>query len=205
MQSVRNKLFIVSLITLGLSAVWFLLGTTANFQRGIDLVTTIRFAVIWLPSILLFIISYFLFKSRRSSSFSFLLWPLIVLHFILAIQLFNSVQIVGWLTPSVSSEYTQRTPDGLYNYRLELINQYQKNSQARLYLHNTVTGQITHIPLQINVDEIKRVWTGEGEQWSWSSLSSDLDNNQMELQVWRRKPLTPAVFNISISDGEPAK
>lgn len=79
---------------------------------------------------------------------------------------------------------------------------YQKNGFVRLYVYNTHTGHVTYIPLEMETDEARRKWLGEGEQWSWSSLSTVLNNNQMELRVWRKEPLPPAVFNINIVDGE---
>lgn len=81
MQKLRKWTLIASIITIGFSIIWFLLGTTANFQRGVDLVTTIKFAVIWLPSVILITLTGIVIKSRRRTSFSFLAWPLVIVYF----------------------------------------------------------------------------------------------------------------------------
>jgi len=185
-----------SSLTMGIAILWFLLGTTANFQRGIDLVTTIKFIVIWLPAIIFLILPLFVRKRPNRVAFSFFIWPLIGIHFFLAIQLFNSVEIEGWLKDSVSSEPIQTTTDGLYNYRLELINMYQKNSSARLLIQDMRTKQDIYIPIEVEGEEVQRNWQEKGGNWSWSSLSALTDNNLLELIVWRRAPLSPLKFHL---------
>ncbi|MFF2890591.1 hypothetical protein [Paenibacillus sp. NPDC057967] len=200
MQNFKKRMFIFSTLTIGISILWFLLGTTANFQRGIDLVTTIKFAVIWVPAILLFLIPLIIIKSRKGTAFQILIWPLIIAHFFLAIQLFKSVEIEGWLINGVSSEPVKTTSDGLLDYRLELINLYQKNSRVRLFIHDNSTGQDIYIPIDAEASEVQREWVGEGEMWQWSSLSGITDNNHRQLSVWRMEPLPQLEFLIDIED-----
>ncbi|WP_270170240.1 hypothetical protein [Paenibacillus sp. SYP-B4298] len=189
-----------SSLMMGIAILWFLLGTTANFQRGIDLLTTIKFIVIWLPAIIFLILPLFVRKRPNRVAFSFFIWPLIGIHFFLAIQLFNSVEIEGWLKDSVSSEPIQTTTDGLYNYRLELINMYQKNSSARVLIQDMRTKQDIYIPIEVEGEEVQRNWQEKGEGWSWSSLSALTDNNLLELIVWRRAPLSPLKFHLDTKE-----
>lgn len=200
MQSFKKRMFIFSTLMIGISIVWFLFGTTANFKRGIDLVTTIKFAVIWVPAILLFLVPLIIIKSRKRTAFQFLIWPLIIAHFFLAIQLFKSVELEGWLINGISSEPVKTTSDGLLDYRLELINLYQKNSHVRLFIHDNRTGQDIYIPIDAEASEVQREWVGEGEMWSWSSLSGMTDNNHWELSVWRIAPMPQLEFLIDIKE-----
>ncbi|WP_147384571.1 hypothetical protein [Paenibacillus sp. 1011MAR3C5] len=123
-----------------------------------------------------------------------------IVHFFLAIQLYKSVEIEGWLINAVSSEPVKTTSDGLLDYRLELINLYQKNSHVRLFIHDNRTGQDFYIPIDAKASEVQRNWVGEGEIWIWSSLSGITDNNYRQLSVWRMEPLPQLEFLIDIED-----
>lgn len=199
-QQLKKVMLIISSFTIGIAVIWFLLGTTANFQRGIDLITTIKFVVIWFPAIILLVIPLILIRSQRRFEYTILIWPLIISHFFLAVQLYKAVDIEGWLTEAISREPVKTTSDGMYDYRLELINSYQKNSFARLYIHDNVKGHDIYIPVKLKVDEVQIKWLGEGEKWSWSLLSRLKDENQFELHISRVSSLPSLIFHVDIKN-----
>lgn len=148
----------VGAILINLSAViWFILGTTANFQRGIDLVSTVILVYFGIPSILFIILSFvLLFKGGFPSS----VWSTVIVSIMilcmlsLSPTLFKSVNTSGWLTENIVTDTLQTTADGQYEYQLELVNLFQKNSSSRLYLKNISTGEETRISLQLPTRDI---------------------------------------------------
>ncbi|WP_110932675.1 hypothetical protein [Paenibacillus bouchesdurhonensis] len=145
-------------LLINLSAVmWFIFGTTANFQRGMDLVSTVIFVYFGIPSILLIVLSIFLIIKGwiPSSPWRIVAVSILILGLLsLSPTLFKYVDTSGWLEENVTTDTLQITSDNAYEYNLEIINLFQRNSYARLHLKSTSTDEEIRIPLDIPVKEI---------------------------------------------------
>jgi hypothetical protein len=177
-----KTIWTTAVIVVFLSFIWFLLGTTACFNRGIDLVTTVIYMYVGFPSLLFIVISIISLKKRWMPNnigvqiVLVIIIPLISLFF--ARILITSVDTKGWLTESVSSDYTQTTLDEKYEYTLQLINVFQKNSYAQLYLKEKSTKKVIIIPVEIQMNDIGAINVPDEDdtdedvlKWRWSELT----------------------------------
>ncbi|WP_064200873.1 hypothetical protein [Brevibacillus brevis] len=159
------KLIWIITILVNLSGViWFVLGSTANFQRGIDLISTVILLYLGIPSILLIVVSSFLLLKKWSPSrwWEFIGVLIIIIAMLLMTpHLYKNVETNGWLTEKIRTDSIQQTPDGRFEYCMELINLFQKNSSARLYLKNTQTLEEIRIHLEFPTKEITGVSWGD--------------------------------------------
>lgn len=188
-------------IFINLSAVlWFILGSTANFQRGIDLISTAVLIFYGVPSIILIYISVvFLFKGWPLSSWRNTLVISIIIVCLLALSptLYKYVNTNGWLTESIRTDSLQITEDGKYEYQIELVNVFQRNSFARLYLKNISTGEEVRIPLDIPVTEIKAYLIRDVIHWV--TLMPASETNLYILHTTKDFPLRDKKFEFIIN------
>ncbi|GKU78189.1 hypothetical protein L3i20_v225860 [Paenibacillus sp. L3-i20] len=89
--------------------------------------------------------------------------------------MFKYVDTGGWLEEEVTTDSLQITSDNTYEYQLELINLFQKNSHARLYLKSTSTDEEIRIPLNIPVKEIVVLFVEENYHLSMLEATSEAD------------------------------
>jgi len=166
MQIVVKSIWITAIVLLSLAAVWYLLGSTAFFQRGIDLLRTVIFIIVWAPAILLIWRSIVLLREgwMPSSFFSQvgLVVAIILATLILVPTLVLNASIYGWLRESVTRDWPQITDDGRFEYRVELVNRWQRNNRTRLHVVDLSTGEEIIIPLDISTDDING--GGEGSR-----------------------------------------
>ncbi|EPY12122.1 hypothetical protein [Paenibacillus alvei] len=168
-----RAVWIFSTLIGAISIVWYLLGSTASFQRGLDLISSAIFIVLWVPALILIIFSTFLiikgWKPKNKESYiSF--WILISFILILTISLFRGVNTSGWLYDRITSDPLRLTSDGKYEYRIDLINLFQKNSKERLYVRQVATGEESFIPLHLDSEERHGIGIPSGNDWSWAIL-----------------------------------
>lgn len=166
-------------ILIDLSAViWFIFGSTANFQREIDLVSTVIFVYFGIPSILLIIVSLILLIKGWIPT---TVWGTVAVSIIilcmlsLSPTLFKNVNTSGWLSENIEVDTLQITEDGKYEYQIELINLFQKNSHARLYIKSSSTGEEMRIPLEIPVNNIRVLSKGKVNRWISLEVTSEAD------------------------------
>lgn len=180
MKSIIKIIWILSAITVSLSMIWFLIGSTACFQRKFDLVRTVVFLVVWLPAFSLVILSVLALKKGwfpvNVLGRIGMVVAVIVLSLIFVTTLIRNTSMYGWIKESVVKDYTQTTIDEKYEYRLELVNVFQRNSYARIYIKNIVNGEETTMPLDIPIKEKNVIIGGEGY------ISSETD----VLLVWSK-------------------
>lgn len=185
------------------SLIWFLLGSTANFQRPLDLINTVTLITVWVPSLLLVVLSTILFiKGWVASNFKHIgVWLILLALLFFAVPLFKGVNTEGWLYDHITSDPIKITSDGEFEYRTELINLFQKNSRERLYLRNVSTGREMYIPIDINTTEIYGIWVREGDDWMWALLSPTDVPNQYELTTTEILRVPKNKFLIDIGTG----
>ncbi|MCQ6557321.1 hypothetical protein NNL21_01280 [Paenibacillus mendelii] len=93
----------------------------------------------------------------------------------------------------------QKTADGQYEYQVELINLFQRNSYARLYLKNVNTAEETRIPVDLAVNEIKGLSVGKVNYWVSIELNPVSDNYLMITTT--DFPLPGEEYEIDVPNG----
>jgi hypothetical protein len=162
-------LWVVAIVISFASLAWFLLGSTANFQRSLDLIATITLIFFWIPSLVLTILAILLLikgwtPSSNGAYAGFFFGVILLL--LLSVFLVKGVNTNGWLTERITSDSLKITSDKKYEYRIDLINVFQKNSRARLYVKNVSTGKEMDVPVDIHTKKIVVLMTRkEGMDW----------------------------------------
>jgi hypothetical protein len=161
-------LLILSIIFSATSVVWFLLGSTAYFQRGMDIIGT---TYLWgggIPVLLfaaLFIVLLIKGWAPTSGVDYVVICLVVVLSTILSVALFQSVSTHGWANEKIKSDSIKITADEKYEYRIDLINLFQRNSHARLYLKDLDSGVETYIPIEIQTRKIVGLRVSKVNHW----------------------------------------
>lgn len=156
LKKLVNYIFILAIIINSVSLIWFILGASGFFMRGFDLIMTVLFMYLGIPSIILLIVSVILLYKYKKDSMIVITtkFLLLVIFMVLAYNLYISVDKYGWLEPRIFSEEIKQTEDKKYEYKIELVNMFQKNSYARLYMRGMETNDIKYISLDINTRDI---------------------------------------------------
>lgn len=183
------------------SIIWFVLGNTANFQRGIDLETTVILMVFGIPSLILITWSLFMLKNGGvKSPYSILgVTCLLVIMIFLSVPLYKNVNTSGWLTENIKVDTVQVTADNKYEYHTELVNTFQRNSLTRLYLKSLTSNEEVRIKL-----DLPRV---SGISWSskenyFIKLQPTEHENKYILKTQKFSPFPEATFEIDAKEGK---
>ncbi|WP_374018179.1 hypothetical protein ABU162_29800 [Paenibacillus thiaminolyticus] len=163
------RLLLIAIIIFSTSSFgWFLLGSTAYFQRGMDIIGTTYLWGAGIP-VLLFAILFtkLIIKGWTPTSgvdyVGICVW--LVLTTLISAALIQSVNTHGWANEKIRSDTLKISEDGKYEYRVDLINLFQRNSHARLYLKDVSTGEETYIPTEIQTRKIKTLTVGGVNHW----------------------------------------
>lgn len=73
--------------------------------------------------------------------------------------------VEGWFKDTIRSDTLKNTTDQRYEYRIDLVNLFQKNSYATLYLKNTASGEEKNIPIDIQTKKITGIGIKEINNW----------------------------------------
>lgn len=204
METFSKFVWILVTILCAVSIVWFLFGTTANFQRSIDLVTTIIFVYLWFPALILVVISTTLLLkgwTPYNKLHYIILWIMILLVIYLSVYLFKGVNTQGWLNDSIRSDPIKITSDGKYEYRFELVNLFQKNSRGQLYLKDISTGKEMYISVNVDSHEIHGIRVLRGDDWAWAMMYPSNMLDHYELITTDNLPVPEKRFLIDIKEG----
>nr|WP_217365263.1 MULTISPECIES: hypothetical protein [Brevibacillus] len=181
--------------------IWFVLGSTANFQRGIDLISTVILVYLGIPSILLIVVSSFLLLKKWSPA---RWWEVIGVFMIMTAMLvltphlYKNVETSGWLTEKLETDSIQQTSDQRYMYCLELINLFQQNGSARLYLKNANTREELRIAVDLPLTKIQGISWGEVPRFI--KLEPTNDANIYILHTTESFPIPNEKFEIHIQE-----
>lgn len=118
-------------------------------------------------------------------------------------QLYKNVQTNGWLTEKIRTDSIQLTSDHRYEYCLELINLFQKNSSARLYVKNIETLEEIRIQLELPTKEIT------GVTWDdinyFVKLEPTTNENIYLLHTTKESPFPDEKYEINIQKKKAVK
>ncbi len=172
---------IISILAVSFAMIWFILGSTACFQRNMDVVENVTLISVWLPALALVVLAVFILKKGwlpiTVTAKTGLIIAITVASLFFAITLIRTTTLHGWIKEKVDEDYIQITEDEKYEYRLELVNMFQRNSYARIYIKNIADGKEVKIPLDIPTKE-KYVLSGGKDYMT----NPDPDN----LPVWTK-------------------
>ena len=133
-----------------------------------DIVGTFYLLIVGIPVLLLAILfTVFLIKGTVPTSGVHYIGICLglILSLILSAILIHGVNSSGWAKEKLESDSPKITADGKYEYHIDLINLFQRNSKARLYLRNVSTGEEKFIPINIQTRKIKTLAVGKVNHW----------------------------------------
>ncbi|MCL2717360.1 MAG: hypothetical protein FWE14_01060 [Lachnospiraceae bacterium] len=189
MPIITKLIWIFAIVITFISLLWFLVGTTAFFQRGIDLETSFLYIFLWLPALLFIAVSIFALKKGWMPNHIYaqinLILVILFLTIVFSINLIKGVNPKGWLEERIFSDYIQITFDDKYEYQLELINPFQKNSYTQLYIKNISSGEEIRIPIDIQTKDIRESFHLSSDprkvpsvkEWVWSEMENGNKEN----------------------------
>ncbi|OAB36036.1 hypothetical protein [Paenibacillus glacialis] len=197
------RLILIAIILFSVSSfVWFLLGSTAYFQHGMDIKGTTTLGGAGIP-ILLFAVLFTILLIKGwtpTSGVDYVgICVALVLSTILSTALIQSVSTNGWAKEKVESDSIKITDDEKYEYRIDLINLFQKNSHARLYLKNVGSGEEMYIPVDIQTRKI--VVLGVSEVNHWVMLETTKNPSHYIMYTTEDLGLPEEKFEIDIRAG----
>ncbi|WP_410512410.1 hypothetical protein PaeBR_20765 [Paenibacillus sp. BR2-3] len=202
MQAWLRLLLIVVIIFSTSSFVWFLLGSTAYFQRGMDIIGTTIFWGAGIP-VLLFVGLFTILLIKRWTPTSGVEYVGIcvglLLSMLLSAALIQSVSTHGWANEKIESDSIKITADEKYEYRIDLINLFQRNSHARLYLKEVGSGEEMYIPVDIQTRKI--VGLGVKKVNHWVMLEPTGNAFQYILYTTKELGIPEEKFEIDIIAG----
>lgn len=147
---------------------WFVYNATAHFQRGMDLIGTFILVGGGLPILLLAVMFITLlvkgWTPKNSSGYVGICIGA-VLSIVLGAALMNSVSEYEWAKVKIKSDTLKITADGLYEYRIDLINLFQRNSNSRLYVKDRKTKQEKFLQVDIRTNKIGALGVSEHNHW----------------------------------------
>lgn len=191
-------------ILINLSAIiWFILGTTANFNRGIDLIPAVILGYIGGPSILLILLSllFLLTGWLPSSAKGIVSFALVIISLLVfSLILYKNVDRSGWLEEHVRTDSLQVTSDHLYEYHIELINLSRRDSHARLYLKKTSTEEEIRIPLDMSLKDVAVLFIEETNYWIVLDPTSEEDTYILE--TTKTFPIKGLKYKIDVKKRE---
>ena len=199
-------LIIVIIIFSASSCLWFLLGSTAYFQREMDLVATVYIIITGIPALLIVtLFTALLVKGWAPTSgvhYTGICVGLVI-SIILSAILINGVNSSGWAKERIESDSLKITADGKYEYHIDLINLFQRNSKARLYLRDVDTGEEKLIPVNIQTRKIKGLVVSEVNHWI--VLESTDEASRYILSTTEKLHIPREKFKVDIATGTSRK
>ncbi|MDG0874819.1 copper transporter family protein [Paenibacillus thiaminolyticus] len=123
----------------------------------------------------------------------------LVLLTLLSAALIQSVSTQGWANEKITSDSLKITADEKYEYRVDLIKLFQRNSHARLYLKDVDSGEEMYIPIDIKTRKI--VVLGVNEVNHWVKLEATDNSFQYILYTTKELGIPEEKFEIDIKAG----
>jgi len=159
---------VIVFMVCSLALLFWLLGITAGFQRSIlqiDIVTLVFFVFAWIPIFVWTIITFIFLRggSNAAVPIVFLQCIFVLCLFIFHLRVIRDITSIeadmlfyakGWIIENVTEGIVQISDDKKFEYRLDLINIFQRNSRARLFVRNLETKEEKNIRLPMDTRRI---------------------------------------------------
>ena len=188
MSTFIKWLWIISVVVVSLSMIWFFLGSTTCFQRwGLDLVESVVYVTLWLPALVYVIKSILLLKEgwipNSQTSQIFLIIGIIGTTIFFSGMLISQTNYYGWIEENIEMSDTKVTSEGKYEYRLDIKNQFQLNAHARLYIKSIVTGEEIYIRLNVPAKDVGVTSLSSSGKNNWCELIKTQEDNIYILSI----------------------
>ncbi len=185
-----------------------IVAATANFQRSMDLESRFMLVIIGIPSLILLIMSVggLLTQSSKDALLAKYIAATIIIVFLVVLIPINvrlaQSQAEGWLYDYVSSDPLKLTADGKYEYRMDLLNNSQRNHKEVLYIKERAGTEEKHIRLPIHEDSSKSYSFGSGRgDWGWARMMATTEPDQYELTTTEYLDVPIQTFMINVREG----
>lgn len=173
MKKIVHIVFTIATLLSFVAVARWVFNTTAGFNRQLDLLDTVAIIFFVGPLALTAVLSTIHLVGARKNPEEPLSIGLAVILSLIMIPLSIAVN-PGPVHESVFADSMRPTDDGLFEYRLELVNLFQRNVTARLFVRDLTTLEEFHIPLSIpRVDEIGSIGLPHGREFLWGKLEKD--------------------------------
>jgi hypothetical protein len=197
------RLLIIGIIVLSASSfLWFVIGSTAYLQRGMDIIGTTYLLIAGIPVLLFGVLfAVLLIKGWTPTSGVHYIGIFVglVTSILLSTILIHSVNSHGWTKDDIENDTLKATVNGKYKYRIELINLFQRNSNARLYLRDVGSGEEKYIPVNIQTRRI--VGLGVKDVNHWIILEPTDEPSRYFLSTTKELGIPEEKFEIDIRAG----
>ncbi len=111
----------------------------------------------------------------------------------------KNVNTAGWITEIVRTDPLKLTQDEEYEYQLELVNLFQRNSKARLYVKSVETAEVKRIPIAIRTKDIEVIFSGKDTHWV--KLEPSGESDIYILNTTKRLTEPEETFEVNIKKG----
>lgn len=194
------RFLIIGIIVLSASTfLWFIIGSTSYLQRGMDIIGTTYLMIAGIPVLLLGVLSAVLLIKGWTpiSGIHYIgIFVGLVTSILLSIILLQSVNSHGWTKDDIDKDTLKAMVNGKYEYRIELINLFRRNSNARLYLRNISSGEEKYIPVSIQTHKI--IALGVKDVNHWIKLEPTVEPSHYILYTTKELGIPEEKFEIDI-------
>ena len=167
-------LVIITIISILAVARW-IFNTTSGFNREFDLMNTIILVVFLVPLGLAIIFAVIQLIRIGVTPESVLSKATVIVLCAIMAPLSLAITFVPFLSPGPIRDYIyadsiRPTDDGLFEYRLELINAFQRNASARLFVRDLNSEEEMYIPIDILDGSLGGFSIPHGQSFLWGRL-----------------------------------
>jgi len=181
--------FVVIILISISSIAWWLYGASRGFNRSFDLEGMVIFILTILPLAFVVLIAmiYVIWnrcKSKRTLSFPLMSLFVIAMVTLSAVITFHPSIMPGPVQDSIHSDILRPTDDGLFQYRFELVNPFQRNATARLFIRDLETEEEMLIYLDVFARDIHGFSSlGDNRGFLWARMEQGEQEGQYILRV----------------------
>jgi len=175
MRKVIRVAFIPIIALSIFSSIWWIVGSTAGLNRFWGIIGTNILTFLVLPLLAMAVFAFFRIvrpSPKKALSLTVII-TLGILMTTISIFLIGIAPTVSEIPDAISSDSIRPTDDGLYEYRFELVNAFQRNASARLFVRDLETQEEMYISLPISMRGIHGLSTPAGREFLWARMERD--------------------------------
>ena len=198
-----KKIFAIVIAASVLAVIRWFFSSTAGFNRGLDLVQMVTAIIYITPLFVVVVISLIVFaKTGFNSEKNLPKAPVIVLSVIMAVIsltiTFAPTVAPGPVRTSVWADSLRQTDDGLFEYRFELLNAFQRNASARLFVRDLATNEEMYIPINIPNISYAGPSTRRNISFLWARMMASEVSGEYILTMPAGRPWSQTYINEEI-------
>lgn len=204
LTTVCKGIWIIAIAINVASLLWLIVGSTANFQRSMDIVARYTLFSIGIFSIIVISLSIFYLRKTKKQNIGIAGCAIACVFSLLLLgcSYMNQEGVVDkeWFRDSVDQDTIKSTTDGKYDYCLEIINGGQKNARQQLYVKELATKKEKYIDILIKMEPSYGYSLGTGD-WAWARLKNTDHINEYILTTTSELSVPIQSFKINVDEG----